>query len=419
MSYEPCDLLVVGGGAAGLFCACVAAERGLAVTVLERNDRPGRKLLITGKGRCNITNECGRDEFLTNVRANPRFLYSALSRFAPADTIRFFESRGLALKTERGRRVFPQSDRAADVADCLVESCRRAGVVFARGRAASLLLDGEGAATRAVGVVTEDGRKLYADAIVLATGGLSYPATGSTGDGYRLAEQAGHTVTPTRPSLVPVECAERTLCASLMGLSLRNVTLSLTCGGKLLFSELGELLFTHFGLSGPLVLSASAYMKEPAKCRFAIDLKPGLDEEQLDARLVRDFAQNVNRVYRNALDALLPARLIPVVVERSGVDPDKRVNQLTRADRAALIGVLKAFTLTPARLRPIDEAVITSGGVCVGEIDPKTMASKRCRSLYIVGELLDVDAYTGGYNLQIAFSTAFVAAEAAADSIQG
>lgn len=401
-----CDLLVVGGGAAGLMCAVTAARRGLRVRLLEKNGRCGRKLLITGKGRCNVTNQCDRDVFLQNVRVNARFLYSALSQFSPADTMDFFERNGVPLKTERGRRVFPVSDRAADIVDCLSRCAAQAGVQTVQGAAERLLLRGNAVQ----GVQTADGRTLTARAVVLATGGASYPQTGSTGDGYRLAEQAGHSVVPPRASLVPVELAERDLCAELQGLALRNVTLSVVdrTDGARAFSELGELLFTHFGVSGPLVLSASAHL-DCARHRLSIDCKPGLAPEQLDARLQRDFAASQNRAFRNALDALLPKRMIPAAVARSGVDPDKRVHQITRAERQALAAVLKDFSLTPTALRPMEEAVVTAGGVAVGEVDPKSMASRRCAGLYFAGELLDVDAYTGGYNLQIAFSTGYAA----------
>lgn len=398
------DVVVVGAGAAGLMAAGTAACRKLAVTAVERNPRPCRKVLITGKGRCNLTNDCPVEQFFQNIPRNPRFLYSSVSRFTPADTMRFFEGLGVALKTERGRRVFPQSDHAADIADALVRFARDAGVHVVHGRAVRLLLEGG----RAAGVELEDGRQIAARAVVVATGGLSYPATGSTGDGYALARQAGHTIIPTGPSLVPLETQEPWV-KDLMGLSLRNVALSAvdTRGKKTVYEELGELLFTHFGVSGPLILSASAHMPDSVPGRYAlfIDLKPGLSPDQLDARLTRDFSQNLNRDFSNALHALLPAKLIPVAVQLSDIPADRKVNQVTREERRAFAALLKALPLTVRGKRPVEEAVVTTGGVNVREVDPSTMASKKVPGLYFAGELLDCDGYTGGFNLQIAFST--------------
>lgn len=403
-------MLIIGGGAAGLCCAGMAAGGGRQVTVLEGRERPGRKLLVTGKGRCNLTNNCPPEEFLKNLTTNPKFLYSAAYSFTAKDTMELFESLGVPLKTERGNRVFPQSDNARDIVDALTGFCRKGGATIAIGRAEHLLVsDG-----RIAGAVTGQGEVITADAVVLATGGMSYPATGSDGKGYRLAAEVGHTIVTPRPSLIPILCAER-FCADLMGLSLKNVTLTLSAGGKKkpIFSELGELLFTHFGISGPLALSASAYMRETADSyRLSVDLKPGLTREKLDARLLRDFEENLNRSLGNTLGLLLPRALAPVVAAKSGIPLEQKVNQITRVQRSALVNAVKDFSLTPTGLRPIEEAVITSGGVSVKEINPATMESRLVGGLYFAGEIIDVDAYTGGFNLQIAFSTAYLAAAA-------
>lgn len=400
------DLLVVGGGAAGMMAAVVAAERGLSVVVLEKNSRPGRKLLITGKGRCNLTNNCAPEEFLPNVQSNPLFLQSALHQFSPADTMEFFERHGLLLKTERGRRVFPQSDRAMDVVDALARAARDADVQFATGEAERLLVEKE----RVTGVACADGRVLRARWTLLATGGLSYPTTGSTGDGYRMAADVGHTLVPTRASLVPVEVKEQAECASLMGLSLRNVTLTLTRGGKTLYSELGEMLFAHFGVTGPLVLSASAFLNVLNDALFSIDLKPGLSAEQLDRKLAELFQRCHAKALKNILAETLPQRMIEPVCMRAGLDGFQKGGLISRPERQRLVSVLKDYRLHPVRLRPIEEAIVTAGGVSVREIDPKNMRSKKCGGLLLAGELLDLDAFTGGYNLQIAWSTAYAAA---------
>jgi len=404
------DVIVIGGGAAGLLCAGHTAGGGLRTAVVERNQRPARKVMITGKGRCNVTNNCGIDEFIRMVKRNGRFLYSAANAFPPSSTMAFFEGLGVPLKVERGNRVFPVSDKAVDIVDALAGFVRRSGAEMITGRCISLSVkDGT-----VDGVVLEDGAALSAPAVVIATGGMSYPLTGSTGDGYTLAGQAGHEVIDPRPSLVPLLTAEP-FCSAMMGLSLRNVTLSLFDRKKKkpVFHELGEMLFTHFGVSGPLVLSASAHIdpKRFPDFTLSIDLKPGLDESQLDARLLRDFSANQNKDFINSLGALLPAKMIPVAVSRSGIPPQTKVNQITKEQRKNFISVLKKFTLTPSAFRPIEEAIVTSGGVKVSQVNPSSMESKLVKGLYFAGEVLDVDAYTGGFNLQIAFSTGYLAAQ--------
>lgn len=401
---------VIGGGASGLLCAGYAARAGCQVTVIETRERPARKILVTGKGRCNVTNNCTVQEFFQNVRTNPKFLYSALNAFPPQSTIEFFEQLGVPLKTERGRRVFPVSDRAMDIADALVRFCREGGAVIQQGKASELEFGEDG---RLCAVNLKDGRQVAADAVVLAAGGMSYPATGSDGSGYTLAEMAGHTITPLRPSLVPIVCRDG-FCSRLMGLSLKNVTLTLRSreNGKILFSELGEMLFTHFGVSGPLVLSASSYMQQEAACyELSIDFKPALSAEQLDARILRDFSDNPNKELAGVLGLLLPKSIIPVILRLLALNPKQKINQITRVQREKLVQKIKDFPLAPARLGDIEEAVITAGGVSVQEVDPKTMRSKKVRNLFFAGEILDVDAYTGGYNLQIAFSTGYAAAQ--------
>ncbi len=405
---KPYDAVVVGGGAAGLCCAGFAAANGKRVLLLERGPCPGRKLHITGKGRCNITNNCTPQDFLQNVRTNPRFLYSAIHRFTPHDTIAFFEERGLPLKTERGNRVFPVSDSARDVVDVLTTFAVKAGAELTTGTAATGLVLGQG---RIAAVQTTKGA-IPTHAVVLATGGKSYPRTGSDGSGYQLAAACGHSIQPPKPSLVPL-VAREAWCSELAGLSLRNVTLRLWKEGtkRPVFEELGEMLFTHFGVSGPLVLSASSHMQQAQGYCITIDLKPGLQPEQLDARLLRDFQKYNNKNLTNALVELLPKSLIPVAIELAGLTPQQKPNQLTRQQRLGFCSLLKAFPLTPIAFRPIEEAIITAGGVRVQEVDPGSMQSRLVPGLYFAGEILDVDAYTGGFNLQIAFSTARLAAE--------
>lgn len=402
------DLLIIGGGAAGLMAAGAALEQGMTVTVLEHNPKgPGQKLLITGKGRCNVTNDCDPREFLNYVRHNPRFLYSSLYAFPPSAAMDLFERLGVPLKTERGRRVFPQSDRAADVLAALRGYAD--GAQFVRGSAKKLLIS-QGACT---GAVTAEGRELSALRVLVATGGTSYPATGSDGSGYRLARQAGHAIVPPQPSLCSLVSPD-SACRRMMGLSLRNVTLTLLRDGKPLFTERGEALFTHFGLSGPLVLSASTYIDDIDKhhyiCEF--DLKPALDDKTLYDRLTRDFSALGGHSAQGALDKLLPRSMRPVAVEKWGVDPATRAAQITREQKLALVQLCKHWQVPVTALGDLEHAVITAGGVDTREVNPKTMESKLCRNLFFAGEVLDVDARTGGYNLQIAWSTARAAVRA-------
>lgn len=408
------EVLVIGAGPAGMMAAGTAAQNGAAVTIVDRNSRPGRKLLITGKGRCNVTNNCDTRDFIASVPTNGRFLYSALSVFSPQDTISFFEKRGVPLKTERGNRVFPQSDKAADIVDAMRSFLMDCGCRYINGRVKSLILEnGE-----ARGAVLEDGQSLRAGCVVVACGGKSYPLTGSTGDGYMLAEQAGHTVAAPVPSLVPL-ISRDSFCKDLQGLSLRNISITVTDADKKkeIYSDFGELLFTHFGLSGPVILSASAHMRgmRAGRYRIDIDCKPALSFEQLDKRLLRDFEKNKNRDFCNSLSELLPRTMIPVMVMRSGIRPETKCNAVTKEQRHAFGRLLKQFPVVINGFCPVEEAIVTSGGVNVKEIDPKTMESKLTKNLFFAGEVIDTDAYTGGFNLQIAFSTGYLAGISAAD----
>lgn len=406
MNLLSADAVVIGGGAAGMMCSAVAAERGLDVILLEPNKILGRKLRITGKGRCNVTNNCDIREFLNNIPGDGRFLYSALNRLSPRDTMELFESLGLHLKTERGNRVFPVSDNANDVAGTLQRYMNRAGVRVIHSSAKHIITE----ADTVTGVETCDG-VIECRAAVICTGGLSYPLTGSRGAGYKMAQELGHTVTPTRPSLVPLE-SDDDYCAEMQGFSLKNVTLSAYEDDKLIYKELGEMLFTHFGVSGPLVLSASSHMRRfgEAKYELRIDLKPGLDEKKLDARLLRDFEKYANRDFANSLGDLAGKAMIPVLVRLSGIPAETKVNSITREQRHELLRLLKSFPVSVSGPRTIDEAIVTSGGVSTKEINPRTMQSKLVGGLYFAGEVMDLDAYTGGFNLQIAWSTAYVAA---------
>lgn len=402
------QIIVIGGGAAGLMAAGTAARSGHSVTLVERGPRMARKVRITGKGRCNLTNNCTVEECVANVPSGGRFLYSALSAFGPGDTMALFEELGVPLKTERGNRVFPVSDKAADIVEALTSYARYGDCRFRHGRAVKLLLE-DGVCC---GVELESGERLESYAVVVCTGGLSYPGTGSTGDGYTLARQAGHTVVPTRPSLVPLVSSDP-WCRDLQGLSLRNCALRVRDNrtGKTLYEDFGEMLFTHFGVSGPMVLSASAHMRDMAPGRYTlwIDLKPALTPEQLDARLIRDFRERSNADFDNALGGLLPRSLIPVTVRLCGISGDRKCRDITREERAGLARLLKAFPVEIAGFRPVEEAIVTAGGVNLREMDARTMESKLVSGLYFAGEVLDLDAYTGGFNLQIAFSTGYAA----------
>ncbi len=409
---ESGGLAVVGGGAAGMMAAICAARAGAAVTLLEPNERLGKKVNITGKGRCNVTNDSNCEELLAHVPQNPRFLYSAFSRFDGRDAMAFFEALGVPLKVERGRRVFPVSDRSFDVTAALERELKHLRVKLVRDRAREISVE-----NGCVSAVRGEKGAYPARAVVLATGGVSYPATGSTGDGFAMAAALGHTVTPLRGSLVPLQADG---CAELQGLSLRNVGLTVYENGKKIHTDFGELLFTHFGVSGPLVLSASAHMRQFGKkqYRLAIDLKPALDEKALDKRLLSDFEKYANSDFRNALGALLPQKLIGAFIDRSGIPPHQKVHDITRAQRETVRALLKRWTVAVAAPMPVESAIVTSGGVKVGEIDPRTMASKKVAGLYFAGEMIDVDAYTGGFNLQIAWATGKAAGEAAAAYLQ-
>lgn len=386
--------------------AVQAARFGKSVIVFEKNERTGRKLRITGKGRCNVTNNSTVEEHMRNIPVNPRFLYSSYSCFDASDTMNFFEELGVPLKTERGNRVFPVSDKADDIADALAREMKRLGVKLIHKRVSGLIAENG----RCCGVKA-GGERYLSSSVLIACGGKSYPNTGSDGDGYMLAASAGHTITDIKPSLVPMTSPDR-YCSEMMGLSLRNVTLNLYDRSELIYSELGEMLFTHFGVSGPLVLSASSHIRDmqPDRYRLRIDLKPGLTAEQLDLRIQRDFKENLNRDFTNGIRKLLPSKLIPVAVRLSGISPEQKVNGITREQRRKFGELVKAFPVRISGFRPIEEAIITSGGVSVREINPKTMESKLLPGLFFAGEVIDVDAYTGGFNLQIAFSTAYSAA---------
>lgn len=404
------DIVVIGGGAAGCMAALTAAAQGATVLLLERNAKLGRKLYITGKGRCNLTNDCTVRECLDNIPHNPKFLTGVLTQFPPSEVMAFFEGLGVPLKTERGNRVFPRSDRAADVIDALLLALRRAGVDIVEDRAQALVPEGE-----AVTAVKGERGRYSCKAVILATGGVSYPATGSTGDGYRMARTVGHTIQAPRGSLVPLEAED---CASMQGLSLRNVGLRVkNSKNKTVFQEQGELLFTHFGLSGPLVLSASAHMRDFETDRYTayIDLKPALDEETLDRRLLRELGENPNRDLRRVLETLEPKSLLPLLLKRAEVPGEEKANGVTRVQRRRLLETIKALPIPVTGPRPVEEAIVTAGGVSVKEISPKTMASKICKGLFLAGEILDVDAYTGGFNLQIAWATGRVAGLGAAE----
>ncbi len=408
MSVTKKRVAVIGGGAAGLLCAGMTAKSGCHVTLFEKKSAVGRKIAITGKGRCNVTNDCDRNTFIENVPTNPRFLYAAYSSFSSQDTMAFFEENGVKLKVERGNRVFPESDKAFDIVDALRSFCLKNGVNIIYEKVTNLSVE-DG---RVTGLKTEKKDYLF-DKIVVATGGMSYPLTGSDGDGYRFAKKMGINVIPPKPSLVPLETKEA-FVKELMGLSLKNVSVSVfdTKKNKEIFSDFGEMLFTHFGLSGPIILSASCHMKPMEKDRYiiSIDLKPALDEKTLDNRLLSEFSKAQNKNFSNVLATLLPQKLIPVFAKMSGIPETKKVNVITKQERQDIIRLLKDLRCTVSSFRPIEEAIVTSGGIDVKEINPKTMESKKVSGLFFAGEVVDVDAYTGGFNLQIAFSTANLAA---------
>ncbi len=412
ISASKIKIAIIGAGASGMMAAIQSARRGAEVYLYEKNDRPGKKMLITGKGRCNLTNNCSVSDFILNVPTNPKFLYSSISGFSPYDTMNFFEELGVPLKTERGNRVFPTSDKSSDIVNAMVAECKKLSVNLIHSKVNSLAEENG----RIIGVIT-DSLKLY-DRVIVATGGLSYPRTGSTGDGYRFAKKIGINVTDLSPSLVPLETSEK-WCAALQGLSLKNVSLKVidtVDSNKTVYSDFGEMLFTHFGVTGPIILSASSHIHgiTPGRYKFVIDLKPALDFETLDNRILSDFAKYRNKIYSNSLSDLLPSKLIDIFVSLSGIPADKKTNVITKEERKSIVALMKNLTFTISRPRPIDEAIITSGGIDVKEIYPQTMESKKIKGLYFIGEVLDIDAYTGGFNLQIAFSTAYTAAKAAA-----
>jgi len=400
-------IVVIGGGPAGMMAAATAGSRGLDVTLVEKNDKLGRKLYITGKGRCNVTNNADIETFIANVPTNPKFLYSAFYTFTNQDLIALLNQLGLKTKVERGNRVFPMSDKSSDVIKALEKHLASNNVRVIKGEADRLAVE----SNQIKGVHLKDGRILPCTSVIVATGGMSYRSTGSTGDGYRFARELGHTIIPPKPSLVPLESIED-WPAQAQGLSLKNIAITVMDNkGRKLFEDFGEMVFTHYGVSGPVILSASSYMgkMEPGKYRIRIDLKPALTEEQLDARIQRDFAKYARKIFSNSLDELLPKKLIPVIIDLCGIPADKPVHQITKEERHALVSLLKGLTITVKGYRPINEAIITSGGVSVREIDPGTMESKLVKGLFFAGEVIDVDAYTGGFNLQIAFSTGYLA----------
>ena len=401
-------VIVIGGGAAGMMAAYAAASCGHSVVLLEQNEKLGKKLFITGKGRCNVTNACEREKLFENVVSNPKFLYSAFSEFDNGDLMELLRRAGCPLKVERGERVFPVSDHASDVTAALTRLLKEGGVEVRLHVKVKEISVADG---RVTGALLANGQYIRADAVVLATGGLSYPTTGSGGDGHRMAEGLGHTLKACTPALTPMETAEQ-WCTSLQGLSLKNVTLTMRCGGKQIWSGFGEMLFTHFGISGPLVLSASSYYgkcKDKTAVTSAVDLKPALTMEQLDRRILRDFEENRNKQFKNVIGSLYPSRLVPVMILLSGIDGEKKIHEVTRQERSRLAEVTKNLTMRVTGLRDFAEAIITQGGVRVKEVNPSTMESKIVQGLYPVGELLDLDAVTGGFNLQIAWSTGYLA----------
>ncbi len=404
-------ILIVGGGAAGMMASVFAARNGHEVHIFEKNEKTGKKLYITGKGRCNLTNACDMDTLFTSVCTNEKFLYSAFYGFTNQDVMNFFEEAGVKLKTERGNRVFPMSDRSGDILDALRRQMKKSGVQVQLNTEVSDILTKDGQAS---GICLSDDRTIMGDAVIVATGGLSYASTGSTGDGYHFAEQLGHKVSPCQPSLVPFNIREA-FVKELQGLSLKNVEIHIRSGKKELYREFGEMLFTHFGVSGPLILTASSYVGKLAakqELSLTLDLKPALTVEQLDQRILRDFEENKNKAFKNAVSGLFPAKLTPVMIFLSGIDPDKKVHEISREERKHFANLVKNLEMTITGLRGFEEAIITRGGVSVKEINPSTMESRLVSGLYFIGEVLDLDAVTGGFNLQIAWSTAYAAGNA-------
>lgn len=413
-------LLVIGGGAAGMMASIIAAQKGMEVQVFEQNEKLGKKLFITGKGRCNFTNACATEELFDAFLTNPRFLYSAVYGFTNYDVIDFFENLGVRTKMERGGRMFPLSDHSSDIILSMERKMKELGVkIYLKTKVKKILIDKtQEEIGRVSGIELDNGTKIKGDKILVATGGISYASTGATGDGYRIAKDAGHTVTELMPSLVPMVTAEEYI-PRMQGLSLKNVRLSISDGKKCVFEEFGEMMFTHFGITGPLVLSASGKIGKLLKKSYLsakIDLKPALTEEQLDARLLREFENAKNKQFKNAVDSMFPAKMLPVILEVGGIAPWKKVNEITKEERTMFIEKVKAFPMTITGLRGFQEAIITKGGVQVKEINPKTMESRKTEGLYFAGEVMDLDALTGGYNLQIAWSTAYAAASAASGS---
>lgn len=411
-------VIIIGGGPAGIIASVATAEKGNQVIILEKMDRLGKKLLITGKGRCNITSSLEMEEFIKNIPGNGKFLYSCFQRFTNKDIIKFLKEQGLEVKEERGNRIFPVTDKSIDVLNCFIKKLKQLNVeIKLNTNVTEILVENE----QAIGVKTNNG-KIYGDKIILATGGKSYPLTGSTGDGYKMAEKLGHTIQTIKPSLVPLELYDKKEILDLQGLSLRNVTMKILDinKNKLIYEDFGEMIFTHFGISGPIILSSSAHLiryknleqlLHEKKIKILLDLKPALGEEKLEERILRDFSELKNKQYKNSLDKLLPQKIIPYVVKKSGINPEKKVNEITREERKRLVKLLKNMEFEVKGFRPIEEAIITSGGINVKEINPKTLESKIIKGLYFAGEIIDVDAYTGGFNLQIAYSTGYTAGQ--------
>ena len=414
-------VIVIGGGPAGMMAAITSAENENEVILLEKNKGLGKKLLITGKGRCNITSSLPMEDFIKNTPGNGMFLYSAYNKFTNQDIIRFLKKQGLDVKEERGNRIFPVTDKSQDVLNCFekkLKNLKNVKIMYEM-PVSEILINEE---KRITGVKCKNGAIINAEKVILATGGKSYPLTGSTGDGYEMAKKLGHTITKIKPSLVPLETYEQDLHRSLQGLSLRNVKIKMvdTCKNKTIYEDFGEMLFTHFGVSGPVILSGSAHLVryknidellKNKKIKLLIDLKPALTEEKLNDRILRDFGDFKNKNFKNSLDKLLPQKLIPVIIERSGINPDKQVNSITKQERIQIVKLLKEFEVTIKNFRRIEDGIITAGGISIKEVNPKTMESKLISGLYFAGEILDVDSYTGGFNLQIAYSTGFVAGE--------